>query len=87
MKNFFQILAVSVALLTVSFELADAKSYLSRSFEDKYQRRGEREARSMMQRMGISGDGKEFTLSDLKNLKLSRREEKEIRAGKKERDL
>ncbi len=83
MKKFFLMLAVGVAVLGVRLEQADAKSYLSRSFEDKYQRLGERETRSMLRRMGISGDDKEFTLSDLKNLKLSRREEKEIRAAKK----
>lgn len=83
MKKFFLMLAVGVAVLGVRLEQADAKSYLSRSFEDKYQRLGERETRSMLRRMRISGDDKEFTLSDLKNLKLSRREEKEIRAAKK----
>ena len=60
----------------------EAKSYLSKSFEDKYQRMGDREANSMMRRMGIA-EGGAFTLSDFENLKLSRREEKEIRAAKK----
>lgn len=83
MKKFFLMLAAGAVLSGGVFGQAGAKSYLSRSFEDKYQRMGERETRSMLRRMGISGDDKEFTLSDLKNLKLSRREEKEIRAAKK----
>lgn len=83
MKKFFLMLAAGAVLSGGVFGQAGAKSYLSRSFEDKYQRLGERETRSMLRRMGISDDDKEFTLSDLKNLKLSRREEKEIRAAKK----
>lgn len=83
MKRFFLMLAAGAVLSGALFGQAVAKSYLSKSYEDKYQRLGDRETKSMMRRMGISGDDKEFTLSDLKNLKLSRREEKEIRAAKK----
>ena len=83
MKKFFLMLAAGAVLSGVLFKPAGAKSYLSKSYEDKYQRLGDRESKSMMRRMGVSGDDKEFTLSDLKNMKLSRREEKEIRAAKK----
>ncbi len=83
MKKFFLAVAGCTFFLCLTAGLAGAKSYVSKSFEDKYQRMGDREARSMMRRMDIA-EGEEFTLSDFKNLKLSRREEKEIRAARKE---
>lgn len=82
MKRIFLTTAVLAFLFCLAAGQTEAKSYVSKSFEDKYQRMGDREANSMMRRMGIA-EGGEFTLSDFKNLRLSRREEKEIRAAKK----
>ena len=81
MKSFVWFL---LSIFCVNAVEVQAKSYVSRSYEDKYQRTGDERARVMMKRLNAQETDGKITLEDYKNLKLSRWEEKKARQDKKE---
>lgn len=82
MKRFLGILGLAAVLLSSTAVLA--KSYVSASYKNKYERLGDRKARSYFQRINPASEEGEMTLEEFKSLKLSRTEEKENRQLMKE---
>lgn len=78
MKKIFGILAAVGLLLGIAADL-QAKSYVSASYKNKYERLGVRKTRAMLRRLDKMEQGDTVTLDEFKNIKLSRWEEKERR--------